>query len=381
MNQKKDLKMSSNSLKYDQRNRRTFDQNRVKDEIKKDCDFSDEKIFERLDSLSASTSQQDINYNQLDTSFNVNELCKIKEKETCSNKLFEYNKQEFQQEELWNLTLQFFNAIENNNTTTIINISILNEINFWELKDEEGNTGLIQSCNLDLFEATRVQLEIAKNKFKTMNDLKAWVNIKADNGFTALHYAAFRGNIKVIKLLISYGADLNIKNDNGLNVMHLASQGNQTSAIVYFFEYHGFQLDCTDYANSTPLHWASYSGSCEAFDYLISQGVDLNAIDKDGSTPLHLAAISEKKKIISKLIKLNCDWRKLDFNERSAYDICKSKGDDDLVELIVSKTGIGRFCEPTKESNYSFVLLFILLFCLIEFYFDFVFLPNSKHFI
>lgn len=44
--------------------------------------------------------------------------------------------------------------------------------------------------------------------------LKKWINTtsKGEEGFTALHFASFHGNIVLIKYLMSYGADASIIN-------------------------------------------------------------------------------------------------------------------------------------------------------------------------
>ena len=47
-------------------------------------------------------------------------------------------------------------------------------------------------------------LQISMKKIK--DAIKNWINMKTDEGFMALHFAAFQGNIEIIELLI-----LNIK--------------------------------------------------------------------------------------------------------------------------------------------------------------------------
>lgn len=44
--------------------------------------------------------------------------------------------------------------------------------------------------------------------------LKDWINLhsKGEEGFTALHFASFHGNLKTISLLIKHGASIYAKN-------------------------------------------------------------------------------------------------------------------------------------------------------------------------
>ena len=89
--------------------------------------------------------------------------------------------------------------------------------------------------------------------------IREWVNLKTDeDGFTALHFASFRGNLKVISMLIENGADIAQVNNHGLSMLHVAAQGDQAIALYYFKE-SGLKVDLTDHRRSTPLHWACYS--------------------------------------------------------------------------------------------------------------------------
>lgn len=51
------------------------------------------------------------------------------------------------------------------------------------------------------------------------------MNTKADDNFTALHFAAKHGNYVMLKILVEkLGADPKIPNQFGANVMHIAAQ-------------------------------------------------------------------------------------------------------------------------------------------------------------
>ncbi len=123
----------------------------------------------------------------------------------------------------------------------------------------------------------------------TDSQIETWLNLKTlDDGFSALHFASFRGNITLIKMLLSHNADMHIKNNFGINVMHVAAQGDQPISL-FFFKEMGFDLKCRDNRQSTPLHWACYSRSEIALCYLLAWVTDLEDKDVEGYTPLHLA--------------------------------------------------------------------------------------------
>lgn len=126
-------------------------------------------------------------------------------------------------------------------------------------------------------------------------EIEKWVNQKSKTqGFTPLHYAAYKGNIDIISKLIEYKANIDTTNNRGINVLHMACQGNKPNALVYFKEKYNMNIQSVDDLWSTPLHWACYNAAEEAIIFLLSWNVNLNSQDKEGLTPLHLAVLSGK---------------------------------------------------------------------------------------
>ncbi len=97
----------------------------------------------------------------------------------------------------------------------------------------------------------------------------AYVNAKADDGFTPLHYATRVDNKEIAELLIAKGADVNAKDDGG----------------------------------RTPLHAAAGGGYKEIAELLIENGADVNAKHEVGWTPLDFAIVMETTKIADLLRK------------------------------------------------------------------------------
>ena len=163
-------------------------------------------------------------------------------------------------------------------------------IKFWEFLDLEDSTVLIKLAyaNLDIiFDFIQITKENLNEK-----QLKIYFNKKAQNGFTALHYASFRGNVKLCEKLIENFADLNLINNNGLNVIHMAAQGDQPATLVLFKEKYRMNPQINDNVLSSALHWAAYMGSDMSLDYLASWDLSIDEKDKDGFTPLHLSVMT-----------------------------------------------------------------------------------------
>lgn len=55
--------------------------------------------------------------------------------------------------------------------------------------------------------------------------LKTWINqhSKGEEGFTALHFASFHGNMSLIKMLMKLGANVYAINKQEINMLHVAA--------------------------------------------------------------------------------------------------------------------------------------------------------------
>jgi palmitoyltransferase ZDHHC13/17 len=109
-----------------------------------------------------------------------------------------------------------------------------------------------------------------------------------EEGFTALHFAAFYGNIQLIELLLKHGANMYALNHQGIDMMHVSAQGDQPCSLNYF-RLRGLDVNSRDRKQGTPLHWAAFSGSELALSYLLAWDADVEAKDSKGLTALHLA--------------------------------------------------------------------------------------------
>ncbi len=74
-----------------------------------------------------------------------------------------------------------------------------------------------------------VSLEIVKILIELVSDL----NQKDKLGYTALHYASFRGYLEIAKILIDFGANYHLKNDKGHKPLVLAMNNENYDLVSY----------------------------------------------------------------------------------------------------------------------------------------------------
>lgn len=144
--------------------------------------------------------------------------------------------------------------------------------------------------DLDVFEAAALG-ETARVKELIANNpdlLRQYSN----DGWTALHLAAFMGHRETAEALLQAGADLTALSQNQManQPLHAALAGKTDRPLVQMLLERGADAKARAGGGVTPLHLAASRGDEVFCDLLISKGADPGAKMDDGSTPDALAA-------------------------------------------------------------------------------------------
>ena len=283
---------------------------------------------------------------------------------------------------------EFLDAINDEETQKIKNY--LNDLNLkiYQIKDENGYTPLHRSVFKNNYDLTLQIINKVKREvgLGPSNKIENFINEKTNEGYTALHYAAIVGNLKIVKLLKEYGAKIDYITKEGQNVLHLAAQSNQPSIILYFLFNDPLDISSVDETGSTPLHWACYSGAVESVLYLISLKADINALDNEQYTPLHIATISNKAKIVKLLLQNNADKNIRSQKGLLPIDIARNKNFTKIVNLLLDKE-FNPYCTLEFPITYiqpdnlykKIMLLMIIIPEIIVFILVFPFIENMYH--
>ena len=70
-------------------------------------------------------------------------------------------------------------------------------------------------------------------KILESRDEKINVNLYDSEGQTALHQSCMNGNLKLVKLLVKFGADTRLANRDGWNALHIAAFGGHQDIALY----------------------------------------------------------------------------------------------------------------------------------------------------
>jgi len=117
------------------------------------------------------------------------------------------------------------------------------------------------------------------------------VNSFSADGFTALHFASFFGQLEAARYLIEKGADVNAVANNTMKVrpLHSAVAHDHVEISALLLE-HGASVNARQEGGFVPIHAAAQNGSIRMTKLLLDNGADLNTKTAEGKTPLAIAA-------------------------------------------------------------------------------------------
>jgi ankyrin repeat protein len=120
-----------------------------------------------------------------------------------------------------------------------------------------------------------------------------------------LFIATRKGSIEMVRILISYGANLNIRNRKGQNLLHQAAIKGSSDILQTFLDYNMIPINATDTRGATALHLAAERGHKSIVKILLAfPGMEIDSRDGDETTSLCIAFRENKQ---SAALQILCD--------------------------------------------------------------------------
>lgn len=151
---------------------------------------------------------------------------------------------------------------------------------------------------------------------------KAWLeegldpNFLADRIGTGLMIGAWEGNIAMMALFVSHGANVNQVNRYNEQALQLAAWKGHLAAVKWLLA-HGAVLN-REPMQWGALHYAVFAGYRDIAQFLIEQGANLNARIPNGSTVLMMAAREGHDDLARMLVDAGADARLVNDKGESA---------------------------------------------------------------
>ncbi|KAL8915758.1 MAG: hypothetical protein Q9172_006692 [Xanthocarpia lactea] len=215
------------------------------------------------------------------------------------------------------------------------------------------------------------QVEIVSQLLKKPNiDVQA---AEKTTGLTAVHCAARRDHLEIVKLLQNHGAQLNATDQNGKAAIHHALDKYSLDCLEFFLR-EGTQTNPDHNGNClwhlaamkgdekvlgilaryimpiaglselrnkkgwSPLLCAASVASADNVEWLLDAGCNVVDAAGDGSTALHIIAdVSTAQDTIARLIGRGCDKNSCDKSGKSPLMIAAQRGDYVIMEELISQ--------------------------------------------
>jgi ankyrin repeat protein len=163
-----------------------------------------------------------------------------------------------------------------------------------DVRSPDGFTPLMLAAGDNHVQTVKVLLE-----YEATVDLDLWqTRDGAKSEWTALTFAAERGNSEVVLLLAEAGANINHRVNDGSTALHLAMGGGAMRTLMEFRP----DISILDNDQNTPLHFIRSRTALEHVQLLVRAGASLDALNKEGYTPLSIALLNSNDAAASYLI-------------------------------------------------------------------------------
>lgn len=143
---------------------------------------------------------------------------------------------------------------------------------------------------------------------RSLLERRSDVNAPQIDGMTALHWAAYRDDLELAKLLVSAGANAKATNRYTVTPLSLACQNGNT-ALVELLLKAGADPNTTLPGDETVLMTAARTGNVGPVQALLARGAQVNAKERRGQTALMWAAADGHAEVVEALIASGADFR------------------------------------------------------------------------
>ena len=167
------------------------------------------------------------------------------------------------------------------------------------------------------------------------------VNICDTDGWSPLHWAARRGNISALRLLLAHGANPFLLTENdSRDCLHLAAIGNSLPCVQNLLQYRRvnqiLNINSKDSYGNTPLRNAAGHNSPATIAYLIKNGADLNTVDRDGENALFTTIFENAHEVITQLLTAGIEYTtRTRAGANSILHFAASEADVETIMLLI----------------------------------------------
>ncbi len=182
-----------------------------------------------------------------------------------------------------------------------------------------------------MYAAWRGEVDVVRQVLESRPD----VNATDKDGHTALSRAAWRGHVEIVRILLDAGADPNSRHNNGFTPLLWATQYGHLEVIRSLVIAHASLSDAQPTTGYSALLLACFQQDKKAADLLLALGADINWRSPTNLTALMIAAAGESSELLQQLLIDGADLDLMDKRGRSAVWYSINSGRPQNLTLLL----------------------------------------------
>jgi ankyrin repeat protein len=200
-----------------------------------------------------------------------------------------------------------------------------------EAADSRGMTSLIYAAaNLGVEDPDGLTLPVVE----TLLSRGARPDHRADDGSTALAWAARKGEQAIVDALIATNADVNATDRDGRTPLMHSALGGGAPSIAAALIARGANINARDKQGVTPLSLTARRRTSGMLRLLLASGADPNARDNDGATALFEATKFGRLDNVRALLGGGADCGLKDSRGRTAADLAMANHQNAILAIL-----------------------------------------------
>ena len=247
----------------------------------------------------------------------------------------------------------------------------------WEYQNTSNGNSILHILLI------KEQIELAEKTIKIIKDITSleiftkFINHQNHKGINILHLACYKGNMNLIKFLLSNGINYKVKSNTGLSCLHFAAQTNKVTVIYYFIKKYKINKYEEDNNGNNFYHWACFCSSEKVIDFFLNdKKFEINTKNKEGYLPLHFYLMANNSRSIKRLIYRGADVYMKNNKGENAFDIVNKNNKLDNDKKLEIKEILNR--KYYLKAPYYLFLFFHFLFIYFIIIFEFPFIDLKR---
>lgn len=190
------------------------------------------------------------------------------------------------------------------------------------IKDNDDNMPIVDA--ISNYAVNAVEFCLSKN---------CRINTKDKSGKSQLHRAAAAGDVKAIRILLKFGADINEVENNETPIT--VAINNEQWEVVKLLK--NMKANFSSSNSLSGMHRAVQEDNVERFEMLRQLGFNVNEKGAAGKTPLMVAIEKQQQRFVSYLLDCNIDVNAVDDKGRTSLIYAVKFGNAEATEKLIDK--------------------------------------------